>query len=88
MVGRTFNQCGKFFEPYLKLGEASQNSHGGSFDVEGTHFRPNLDGARTEVGAGFAYGYNHVQFHADYEAITGPNYNIPWAINVGLRYMM
>lgn len=81
-------QCGKFFEPYVKFGEATQNSHGTNVDVAGMHFRPNLDGARTEVGAGFAYGYNHVQFHADYEAITGPNYNIPWAINVGLRYMM
>lgn len=92
MLGYTLNQCGTFFEPYVKIGEASQNTNGGNLNLNqlsDLSYQPNLDGARTEIGAGFSYRVaDNLQVHLDYVAATGQDYNIPWAINAGIRYIM
>ncbi|MDR2462942.1 MAG: autotransporter outer membrane beta-barrel domain-containing protein, partial [Verrucomicrobiales bacterium] len=73
--------------PYVKVSGVEQVSTGGKVKASGGEWRPNLDGARAEIGAGLIWKFNAAhQLSLDYEASFGDKFTKPWGLNAGYRY--
>jgi len=74
------------FQPYVKAGVVDQFSNNGNVQINGVGWRPNMDGVRSEVGAGAIWQINDVnQLHLDYQADFGQKYTKPVGLNLGYR---
>jgi outer membrane autotransporter protein len=86
--GRTIKLAnGGILQPYLKVSGVEAVSSGGKIKSGYQSQRPNLDGARAEVGAGIIWQLDaNNQLHLDYEASFGDKYDKPWGLTAGYRY--
>ncbi|MDR2463771.1 MAG: autotransporter outer membrane beta-barrel domain-containing protein, partial [Verrucomicrobiales bacterium] len=88
VAGKTLKlKSGGALQPYVKISGVEMVSSGGKLTAMGTTVRPNLDGARAELGAGIIWQLDaHNQLHLDYEASFGDKYDKPWGLTAGYRY--
>jgi outer membrane autotransporter protein len=88
VAGRTLKlKNGGALQPYVKISGVEMLSTGGKITSGYQSQRPNLDGARAELGAGIIWQLdNHNQLHLDYEASCGDKYDKPWGLTAGYRY--
>jgi outer membrane autotransporter protein len=89
LFGRTitFTKSKSVLQPYIKAMGTEQISGGGEVIVGGDSWRPTLDGAHAEIGAGIIWQLDDQnQLHLDYEAAFGDNYDKPWGVNAGYRH--
>jgi outer membrane autotransporter protein len=78
---------GGVLQPYLKVSGVELVSRGGKISAAGNNIRPNLDGARAELGGGLIWQLDaNNQLHLDYEASFGDKYDKPWGLTAGYRY--
>ncbi|MDR2462229.1 MAG: autotransporter outer membrane beta-barrel domain-containing protein [Verrucomicrobiales bacterium] len=74
-------------QPYVKVGGVEQISSGGEFRYHTSSWRPTLDGARAEIGAGLIWKLNAAHhLSLDYEASFGDKFDKPWGLTAGYRY--
>ncbi|MDR0532966.1 MAG: autotransporter outer membrane beta-barrel domain-containing protein [Verrucomicrobiales bacterium] len=89
VMGRTirFEKSKSILQPYIKVNGVEQISSGGYVRADGGAWRPNLDGARAEIGAGLVWQIDDQnQLHLDYEAAFADKYDKPWGVNFGFRH--
>jgi outer membrane autotransporter protein len=88
LFGRTIKLAnGGAIQPYLKVSGVESVSTGGEIKSGYQTQRPNIDGARAELGGGIIWQLDaHNQLHLDYEASFGDKYDKPWGLTAGYRY--
>ena len=78
---------GGSLQTYLKASGVEMLSHGGAIRNGSQSIRPNLDGARAELGGGLIWQLDpQNQLHLDYEAGFGDKYDKPWGLTAGFRH--
>ena len=87
-VGKTFYlDEGRIVQPYLKAALAHEFVKNNEVQVNNNSFNNDLSGSRGELGAGVAVSLSKdFQVHADFEYSNGRNIEMPYSMNVGLRY--
>ncbi|MDR1305547.1 MAG: autotransporter outer membrane beta-barrel domain-containing protein [Verrucomicrobiales bacterium] len=88
LFGRTVKLSnGGLLQPYVKVMGLKQVSSGGTITSDRDHWRPNYDGLRAQLGAGFIWQLDdRNQLHLDYEAEFGEKFDQPWGVTAGYRY--
>lgn len=87
-VGKTFDLGeGRIIQPYLKAALAHEFVKNNEVQVNDNSFNNDLSGSRGELGAGVALSLSKdFQVHADFEYSHGESIEMPYSMNVGLRY--
>ena len=87
-VGKTFDLGeGRIVQPYLKAALAHEFVKNNEVQVNDNSFNNDLSGSRGELGAGVALSLSKdFQVHADFEYSHGESIEMPYSMNVGLRY--
>lgn len=87
-VGKTIHlDEGRIVQPYLKAALAHEFVNDNKVHVNDNRFNNDLSGSRGEIGAGVALSLSKdFQVHADFEYSNGKNVEMPYSMNVGLRY--
>ncbi|WP_256680148.1 autotransporter outer membrane beta-barrel domain-containing protein [Pseudomonas sp. Marseille-P9899] len=88
-VGKTIHlDEGRILQPYLKAALAHEFASNNKVKVNENSFNNDLSGSRGELGAGVALSLSRdFQVHADFEYSNGKNIEMPYSMNVGLRYL-
>ncbi len=88
-VGKTIHlDEGRILQPYLKAALAHEFANNSEVKVNDNSFKNDLSGSRGELGAGVALSLSKdFQVHADFEYSNGRNIEMPYSMNVGLRYL-
>ncbi len=88
-VGKTIHlDEGRILQPYLKAALAHEFASNNKVKVNDNSFNNDLSGSRGELGAGVALSLSRdFQVHADFEYSNGKNIEMPYSMNVGLRYL-
>lgn len=88
-VGKTWDLGeGRIVQPYLKAALAHEFVNNNKVKVNDNSFNHDLSGSRGELGAGVALSLSKdFQVHADFEYSHGKNIEMPYSMNVGLRYL-
>lgn len=88
-VGKTYELGeGRIVQPYLKAAMAHEFVNNNKVKVNDNSFNNDLSGSRGELGAGVALSLSKdFQVHADFEYSNGKNIEMPYSMNVGLRYL-
>ena len=88
-VGKTIHlDGGRIVQPYLKAAMAHEFANNSTVKVNDNSFNNDLSGSRGELGAGVALSLSKdFQVHADFEYSNGKNIEMPYSMNVGLRYL-
>lgn len=88
-VGKTIHlDEGRILQPYLKAAVAHEFANNNKVKVNENSFNNDLSGSRGELGAGVALSLSKdFQVHADFEYSNGKNIEMPYSMNVGLRYL-
>ena len=88
-VGKTIHlDEGRIVQPYLKAAMAHEFANNSTVKVNENSFSNDLSGSRGELGAGVALSLSKdFQVHADFEYSHGKNIEMPYSMNVGLRYL-
>ena len=87
-VGKNFPlHSGGFVQPYVKVAVAREFANSNNVKINTTRFSNDLSGNRGEIGAGLVAQLSDVlQVHGDVEYSNGENIEMPWGVNLGLRY--
>lgn len=87
-VGKTYDLGqGRIVQPYLKAAVAHEFVKNNEVQVNDNSFNNDLSGSRGELGAGVALSLSKdFQVHADFEYSNGKNIEMPYSMNLGLRY--
>lgn len=88
-VGKTIElDQGRILQPYLKVALAHEFANNNEVKVNDNRFKNDLSGSRGELGAGVALSLSKdLQVHADFEYSNGKDIEMPYSMNVGVRYL-
>ncbi|HCN45176.1 MAG TPA: autotransporter outer membrane beta-barrel domain-containing protein [Pseudomonas sp.] len=88
-VGKTIPlDEGRFVQPYVKVGMSHEFANNDRVEVNDNSFKNDLSGSRGEVGAGVALSLSKdFQVHGEFEYANGKNIEMPYSVNLGLRYL-
>jgi len=88
-VGKTIHlDEGYILQPYVKAALAHEFASNNKVKVNDNRFNNDLSGSRGELGAGVALSLSKdFQVHADLEYSNGKDIEMPYSMNVGLRYL-
>lgn len=88
-VGHTFNfDKDVFVQPYLKGGLEHEFAENNEVRVNNNVFNNNLSGSRIALGTGVAVSISKsLQGHAEFDYTSGKNFEKPYGLSAGLRYL-
>lgn len=88
-VGKTIHlDEGRIVQPYVKAAWAHEFANNDRVEVNDNSFKNDLSGSRGEVGAGVALSLSKdFQVHGEFEYANGKNIEMPYSVNLGLRYL-
>ncbi len=89
LMGRNLKlSTGQEVQPYAKVSYVTEHGNDSEVNVNGHRLDSALPGSRTEVGGGVVLQVSAKQkVYLDVEHASGDDFEEPWAVNLGYRYL-